>query len=100
MAVLSMSLSSVMNLEQLVAEVLHELPFAFAMLSLTIYSLFMFWFERWRYNYIATLFVCYAVRLMVNSQSPAISAPLDGPNDEGDGCANKSHEGAVQILKF
>jgi len=73
-----------MNLEQLVAEVLHELPFAFAVLSLTIYSSFVFWYERWRYNYIAALFVCYAVRIIVNSQSPAIPAPLDGPNDEGD----------------
>ena len=72
-----------MNLEQLIAEVLHELPFAFAMLSLTIYSSFVFWFECWRYNYIATLFVCYAVHLIVNSQSPAIPAPLDDPNDEG-----------------
>jgi len=68
MAVLSLSLSPVMNLEQLVAEVLHELPFAFAVLSLTIYSSFVFWFNYWRYNYIAALFVCYAVRIMVNSQ--------------------------------
>ena len=37
-----------MNLEQLVAEVLHELPFVFAVISLTIYSSFVFWFERWR----------------------------------------------------
>jgi len=37
MAVLSTLLSSVMNLEQLVAEVLHELPFDFAMLSLIIF---------------------------------------------------------------
>jgi len=73
-----------MNLEQLVAEVLHELPFAFAVLSLTIYSSFVFWYERWRYNYIAALFVCYAVRFIVNLQSPAIPAPLDGPNVEGD----------------
>jgi len=73
-----------MNLEQLVAEVLHKLPFAFAMLSLMIYSSFVFWYERWRYNYIATLFVCYAVHLIVNSQSPAILAPLDVPNNEGD----------------
>jgi len=73
-----------MNLEQLIAEVLHELPFAFAVLSLMIYSSFVFWYERWRYNYIAALFVCYAVRLIVNSQSPAIPAPLDGPDDEGD----------------
>jgi len=86
-----------MNLEQLVAEVLHELPFVFAMISLTIYSSFVFWFERWRYNYIAALFVCYAVRLIVTSQSSAVPAPvnvlgnplnvdnpLDGPNEEGD----------------
>jgi len=86
-----------MNLEQLIAGVLHELPFAFAVLSLTIYSSFVFWFECWRYNYIATLFVCYAVHLIVNSQSPAIPAPvnvlgnplnvdnpLGGPDEEGD----------------
>jgi len=86
-----------MNLEQLVAEVLHELPFVFAVISLTIYSLFVFWFERWRYNYIAALLVCYAVRLIVTSQSPAApnpvnvlgnppnaNNPLDGPNKEGD----------------
>jgi len=92
-----MSLSSVMNLEQLIAEVLHELPFVFAVISLMIYSLFVFWFECWRYNYIAALFVCYAVRLIVTSQSPAAPAPvnvlgnplnidnpLDGPNKEGD----------------
>jgi len=66
-----------MNLEQLVAEVLHELPFAFAMLSLTIYSLFVFWYECWRYNYIATLFMCYAVHLIINLQSPAIPAPVN-----------------------
>jgi len=57
-----------MNLRQLVAEVLHKLPFVFAVISLTIYSSFVFWFERWRYNYIAALFVCYAVRLIVASQ--------------------------------
>jgi len=73
-----------MNLEQLVAEVLHKLPFAFAVLSLMIYSLFVFWYERWRYNYIAALFMCYAVRLIVNSQSPAIPAPLNAPDVEGD----------------
>jgi len=56
-----------MNLEQLVAEVLHELPFVFAVISLMIYSSFVFWFECWRYNYIAALFVCYAVRLIVTS---------------------------------
>jgi len=57
-----------MNLRQLVAEVLHELPCVFAVISLTIYSSFVFWFERWRYNYIAALFVCYAVHLIVASQ--------------------------------
>jgi len=66
-----------MNLRQLVAEVLHKLPFVFAVISLTIYSSFMFWFEHWRYNYIATLFVCYAVRLIVTSQPhPAAPPPI------------------------
>jgi len=67
-----------MNLEQLVAEVLHELPFVFAMISLMIYSLYVFWFERWRYNHIATLFVCYAVRLIVTSQPRPAPPPITG----------------------
>ena len=64
---------------------------------LLLYSSFVFWFECWRYNYIATLFVCYAVHLIVTLQSPAAPAPvnvlgnplnaddpLDGPDKEGD----------------
>ena len=65
-----------MNLEQLVAEVLHKLPFVFAVISLTIYSLFVFWFEHWRYNYISTLFVCYVVCLIVTSQPCPVSHPI------------------------
>jgi len=78
MAVLSSSLSSVMNLRQLIAEVLHELPFVFAVISLMIYSSFVFWFEHWRYNYIATLFVCYAVHLMVTLQPRPAPPPIIG----------------------
>jgi len=90
-----------MNLEQLIAEVLHELPFAFAVLSLTIYSSFVFWYERWRYNYIAALFVCYAVRLIVNSQSPAIPAPLNGPDDvEGDSSNVKTPPSIHQTVDY
>jgi len=64
-----------MNLRQLIADVLHKLPFVFAVISLMIYSSFVFWFERWRYNYIAALFVCYAVHLIVTSQPPNVPPP-------------------------
>ena len=67
-----------MNLRQLIAEVLHELPFVFAVISLTIYSSFVFWFERWRYNYIAILFVCYAVCLLVTLQPRPAVPPIVG----------------------
>jgi len=102
-----------MNLEQLVAEVLHELLFVFAVISLTIYSLFVFWFEHWRYNYIATLFVCYAVRLIVTSQSPAAPAPvnvldnplnidnpLNGPDKEGDSSNVETPPSVHQTVDF
>jgi len=102
-----------MNLEQLVAEVLHELPFVFAMISLTIYSFFVFWFECWRYNYIATLFVCYAVCLIVTSQSPAAPAPVDvlgnplnidnplnGPDKEGDSSNVETPPSVHQTVDF
>ena len=100
MAVLSTSLSSVMNLEQLVAEVLHELPFAFAVLSFMIYSSFVFWFECWRYNYIAALFVCYAVHLIVSSQPPSVPNPFGHDNVEGDTSITTAPPSVHQMIDF
>jgi len=72
-----------MNLRQLIAEVLHKLPFILTVISLTIYSSFVFWFECWRYNYIAALFMCYAVRLLVTLQPrPAPPPIVDNPFED------------------